>query len=474
MNTLEQLSREELIALGRRQAQQIAELQLEIQTLRDLLQGRGPGNALPPFVKPNRKQRAPGEKKERKKRAQAFVRPRQEPTREIPHAVQHCPDCGRQLEGGWEHSRHQVIEIPYTPVEIIDHVLVRRRCGVCNTSHLPRLEPQDGVIGQHRVGPRLMSLVATLCTDYRVPRESVQRLLQSVYQVHLSAGEISEILHTVARQGKEAVAAILAEVRAAPFVHGDETSWREDGLNGYLWSFSTPTTRYFYRDQSRGAKVARGILLGQWEQEDGTLWQEECRPFTGVLICDFYCGYSWYELLQRCWDHLCRELKELQKKHAQQTSVTKWVEGVFKVYARAKQVAAAGYSQAKRRQWRQRLLDRLLALAKPYAQDKNAPQQELAARIERFQAELLVFIEYPGMPSGNNAAERAIRPAVIARKVSGGTRSKKGSETMAALRTLFGTWLLRGRDTLEACFLLLTGATAPARAAPFCPSSHTS
>jgi hypothetical protein len=89
----------------------------------------------------------------------------------------------------------------------------------------------------------------------------------------------------------------------------------------------------------------------------------------------------------------------------------------------------------------------------------SQPQRVLAERIERFVTQLFVFVEYPGTPSDNNAAERAIRPAVIAREISGGTRSDKGSDTMSALYSLFGTWKVRGYDALACCRKLLCGTT---------------
>jgi hypothetical protein len=79
----------------------------------------------------------------------------------------------------------------------------------------------------------------------------------------------------------------------------------------------------------------------------------------------------------------------------------------------------------------------------------------LAKRIETFLPEMFMFVEYPEVTSDNNPAERAPRPVVTARKVSGGTRSRKGSQTKMALMSLFGTWLLRGEDALEACCKML-------------------
>lgn len=105
---------------------------------------------------------------------------------------------------------------------------------------------------------------------------------------------------------------------------------------------------------------------------------------------------------------------------------------------------------------------RLMSLALPYL-GSNKPQRILAQRIEEHLAELFVFIEDPRVPSDNNAAERSVRPSVIARKISGGTRSETGSRTKMILMSLFGTWALRGQDTLAQCRTLFSNFNAPAK-----------
>jgi hypothetical protein len=97
---------------------------------------------------------------------------------------------------------------------------------------------------------------------------------------------------------------------------------------------------------------------------------------------------------------------------------------------------------------------------------RDVPQRILAERIGKFLPELFVFVECPEVPSENNAAERAIRPAVTARKISGGRRSAKGSETRMALMSLFGTWHLRGEDAMESCRRMLSGVSQPFSADP--------
>jgi transposase len=114
------------------------------------------------------------------------------------------------------------------------------------------------------------------------------------------------------------------------------------------------------------------------------------------------------------------------------------------------------------RRKRQHFEAQLLALAAPcLKQDvpqrmlSDVPQRVLSERIANFLPELFVFVEHPSVPSENNAAERSVRPAVIARKISGGTRSAKGSATKSVLLSLFGTWQAQGHDPLEACQQML-------------------
>ena len=103
-------------------------------------------------------------------------------------------------------------------------------------------------------------------------------------------------------------------------------------------------------------------------------------------------------------------------------------------------------------------------LARPYCR-RDVPQRVLAKRIEAFLPEMFMFVEHPEVSSDNNPAERALRPIVTARKVSGGTRSARGSATRMTLMILFGTWTIRGLDAMEACRKMLGGESPVSSAA---------
>lgn len=431
------LSREELVAMILEQREMIQRLVKELEDLKAKLSGGGTARPVPDWVKPNRKERRAAERKKRKK---SFVRKREAPTRIVEHAHEKCPDCGRALTGGTVKRVRQVIDIPIAPVDVVEHRFIARRCGYCGKSHVPKVDLSDQVVGKHRIGMNLMSLVAYLSTVGRMTKRTIQGLLKALYGLHLSVGEISEILHTVAGCGRGEMKGLLSLVRGSPYINADETGWREDGLNGYIWTFSTKNVRYFIYRRSRSGEIPKETIGDGYE---------------GVVVTDCYAGYNPVVAdRQICWAHLARELHRLKEKNADNPDVISWADSVKGVYDQAKKFRS---KKAEVRKWKRVLFEEEIeTLSGPYV-GLEVPQQALAKRFIDRLHELFMFVEYPEVPSDNNGAERALRPCVIARKVCGGTRSEKGSETKMALMSLFGTWHIRGLDMLESCRQLLAG-----------------
>jgi transposase len=415
----------------------IAELEKEEEDLGSKLSGGGSAPAAPHWVKPNRKERRAAE---RKKRKQSFARRRDLPSRIVEHAHSNCPDCGRALTGGTVKRTRQVIEIPIVPAEIIEHRYIARRCGYCGKIHTPKADLSGQVVGKRRVGVNLMSLIGYLSTAGRMTKRTIQGYLRAVYGLHLGLGEISEILHAIAECGQEEMKVLLRLVRGSPYINADETGWREDGMNGYIWTFSTKDVRYFIYRRSRAGEIPKETIGQNYE---------------GVVVTDCYAGYNGVLAdRQVCWAHLARDLHKLKEKNPDNTEVSFWADAVMEVYNRAK--AYWHRKAGSRRAERIFFEEEIRVLAESYASGES-PQQVLAQRFMDHLEELFMFVEYPEAPSENNGAERALRPCVIMRKVCGGTRSERGSETKMALLSLFGTWHVRGLDMLDSCRQLLTG-----------------
>lgn len=96
-----------------------------------------------------------------------------------------------------------------------------------------------------------------------------------------------------------------------------------------------------------------------------------------------------------------------------------------------------------------------MVLCRPYLKSERPPRV-LCKRVEKFLPELFVFVAHPRIPSTNNAAERALRPVVISRKISGDTQTGEGSKTNGTLASDFGTWMAQGLNSFMACRVLLT------------------
>lgn len=438
---LEPLSREELIALLQQAFATIEALQAEVASLKEeikRLQGGPPAKpkpTVPDFVKPNapKPQQTP-----RKKRPHGYSRKRQDPTEVVPHYPSACSGCGRKLSGGWLHRVREVIELPATAVKIVHHHVMACHCGVCNRREVASLDLGEEVVGRSRLGVRLMSLIAYLDTVCRMPVRLIKRLLSGLFGLSLSLGQISLVLQQVAQKGEAAYQNLISQMRASPVVHADETGWRQNGQNGYVWSFSTPSVRVYTGHEGRSGEVARRMLGAD---------------FANVLVTDFYGGYHWYNgRHQYCWVHLLRDLHKLCEQYPDNADVKAFSVGVKEIYQQATEYSHSDV-WARQRQ-RRTYQTRLLALARAH-QGADRKERVLAQRLLKHVWGLFVFVENPAVPAHNNAAERAIRPLVVVRKVSGGSRSETGTKTVATLMSLFGTWQVRGADLLQQCQLML-------------------
>jgi hypothetical protein len=272
--------------------------------------------------------------------------------------------------------------------------------------------------------------------------------------LRLSVGEIVELTHAVRQQLQPQADQLKAAVQRSTETHGDETSWRENGQNGYAWAFVTAgpaAVRYFEYDRSRSHLVAQRILGADWR---------------GWLVTDFYAAYNLIPgRHQRCWSHLLRDLHDLKQEQTANPAVVQWVTDVCKLYddAHAWLAAHPAPTLLEQRTEYADLFTRACRLGEQYALTDDHPCCTLAKRLLRHQDELFQFVLVPGLPADNNLAERSIRPLVIMRKISGGTRSEEGTKTRLTLASLLHTWAARNLNPFVEC---LTALQQPVATAP--------
>lgn len=403
---------------------------------------------MPFWIKPNKKQK---KKAIRRKRDLAYTRKKEIPTEQIFHAAENCSNCGDTLLGKPTVAyTHQVIDIPVVSYTVTEHVICRRWCLKCRKLVMPIVDLSGSAIGKKRIGINLAATITTMRDRLRLPLVAIQKYLKLFHKLNLSEGEIVKILDTVAKKGKPQYDNLLDQIRAADSVHADETGGRQNGINGYFWSFSTDKIHYLMYRKSRG-KIVVEEMVGS-----------ESEKFNGVLTTDFYAAYNTYSgFHQRCWVHFLRDMHELKEHYKKHPPLNYWTKSVQELYGEAKAYKGPDPNlpivlQTQERIDKQREFEqRLKRICMPYVKT-DAPMSTLCARAVTFLQELFVFIRFPNVKSDNNPAERIIRHTVVARKISGGTKSPKGSQTKTILTSLFDTWQLQNLNPLQQCRLLLT------------------
>ena len=366
-----------------------------------------------------------------------------------------CPCCNACLVELEDHERVVEDIIPAKVVVKCYHT----RSGWCPScrkrveSRAPE-QPPAANIPHGQLGINALATAMTLRITHRLPFRQVTAVFADLPGLSISPGAISHQVQRIADWFDGDYHKLLVELRCAEHAYADETGWRTDGRNGYLWAVTDPTHTLYHVDKSRGGKVIQK-LLG--------------RAFGGTLVSDFYSAYSTMDCKkQKCLTHLLRELAESAEKSPAFAAGAffKQSKGLIKQMLRLKgQWETLGDARYFARV--NRLEKRLEALAGADYAEANA--KRIAKRMRKHQKELTAFLRDKALDGTNNAAERAIRPAVVARKISGGSRSKKGAQAWATLASLMKTADQQGKNvvgTIKSMLMAAWASEKPPTASP--------
>lgn len=248
-----------------------------------------------------------------------------------------------------------------------------------------------------------------------------------------------------------------AHAQASAVLNADETGWRVNGETYWLHCLCNQVLAYFGIAHSRGSPAIKK-LLGEF--------------FRGILISDFWGGYKFIKSFakQKCLVHLLRELVKTSLTNstapwcAFSKKLTRLVRDAIRLRSKTDELEPQTFEKRKAR-----LTARLQALINSDHQDKDC--RRLVKRLRRHQNELLTFLDHPEVDGHNNRAERQLRPAVVARKNSGGNHSDRGAETQAVRMTIFCTLALRGQDEVNSVVQLVEQYIQNGRAAKLKVSS---
>ena len=382
------------------------------------------------------------------------------------HRPSACRACGAALSGEDPHPyRHQVVELPEVQPLVDEHRLHQLRCPNCGEAtraQWPAEVPTSGY------GPRLVATVGLLSGPYRQSERQTQQALCDFFQIDVALGTVNTLRQAVSQAVAKPVVEATVFAQAQEVANADETGWvqgNSDGTNperrkAWLWVLVTDWVTVFQIHLSRG-QVAAKALLGE---------------FAGYLITDRWTGYRWWPLSRRqlCWAHLIREFRKIAERGGESQAIGEGLleqaRQLFKLWhrvrdgtlAREEFAAAVIEIRAAVQQW----LAEGAAYTAAYG-DKSARARTARTCRELLKVEeaLWLFVRVVGVEPTNNAAERALRPAVIWRRTSLGTQSALGSQFVARMLTVTLTLRSQQRPVLEyltaACEAAHQGMPAP-------------
>jgi len=331
------------------------------------------------------------------------------------HKLDKCPICGEPISDTQEIRERVVEDIEQPKTKNTKHIIHRCYCKKCDKIVEPEIEE---ALPNARFGLKLMLLVLILKLDCRIPSNKVTSILSSVFGVKISDGEIYNILRQLSEAFGDYYSEIEKRIKEALIKNIDETSWRINGKNYWLWIFINKEIALYVVRKKRSSKVPIEILGNQ----EGK-----------IIIEDRFSAYNKFAEVsgceqQICWAHLLRNSKDLAEHY---------IEAKY-IHRRMKYI----YEKAKEGERKEKLLHWMdLIASRDYRSTEVFKFVKSVCRNHR--ENLFRFVDNPEIDSTNNRAERGLRHAVVIRKISNGSRSEDGAEITARLLSILQTMKLQ-------------------------------
>lgn len=395
---------------------------------------------IPSWVKlslPKHRRKKPGPKLGHK----AYIRTVPEHVdQEIKLTTSQCPQCQIDvpLPSSW-HTHTQVDVPDVQNLQVTRFYVGYSYCRQCRTLVSLPPEKRTGMMPYSKYGPRLHALITFWKYALGMSLKKIQMQLQEQFDLKLSRGQISEMIAHSAEKLEEIYTDLRAVLRRQHHLYADETGWRNDGENSWLWSFSNEQFSYYRIEESRGRKIVRRTLG---------------HHFAGILISDFYSAYDQIKCIkQKCWVHLLRESRSLHIEYSDNLEIALFHTKLKRLYHRATHLQEVFNKGGNVDVGIYRLKH---ATEKFYHGAYQHPDLlRLSKRIKRYSTSLYTFITNKIDPS-NNAAEREIRPGVLLRKTQFGNRSQRGAHSQEILMSVIRTCFKQNINYLDLAAQYLT------------------
>ncbi len=348
-----------------------------------------------------------------------------------------CNICGTKLSSPTDSYTRIVEDVIPTKAIATQYTIVRRYCKHCKRQVSGQVHT---ALPNERFGIRLMVLIISLKT-LGLSYGKISHLLQMLFSLNLTESTINHAVTITSQAFGVKYHAMIAELKNESNIHGDETSWRVNGTNYWLWAFVSKWTVIYEIDKSRGASVPKRILDG----------------YNGNITSDSWSAWNHVgKTHQRCHIHYIREINDtLQYKNPGPEFIS-FASNLERIIYDSHDVAKIK-SESKRIHAKKNLERRISYIISKKYTEKHCIR--FVKRLRRERKMLFTFL-ITGTDSHNNTAERAIRPNVIIRKITNGHRTIHGADSHKILMSIKETCRLRGLNFYDYSLEYLSNVTS--------------
>jgi len=415
---------------------EVERLRRENEQLRKELKAAGRGQRhgrRKPKADPKRPGRRAGQGSFTYRKAPADAGANSEPPIEVPVSVCQCPCCGGDLR--YERTDEATVtDMPQAAQpEVKSYAVEVRRCERCGQrvrgQHADVAPDQYGATA-HRVGPRVKAAAYTVHYGMGVPVRKLPAILRELAGVKVTQSALTQ---DALKKSEGVVGTAYQELRAgvaiAPAVYTDDTGFRIHGETAHLMSFDTDQATVFQIRRRHRNEEVRELIPSD---------------YAGVMVTDRGKSYDAEELLgvkqQKCLDHLKENINEvLEHKVGRARSFGLKLKSILQEARqlwRDQRAGKAGKFQSEVQRIEEELTNHL---RQRILKDRDNQRLLDGIGLQHDRGRVLLFLHDPTIEPTNNRAERTLRPAVIARQLSHGSKNERGAEAFAAFSSVIQT-----------------------------------
>jgi transposase len=345
-----------------------------------------------------------------------------------------CRRCGEKLSGSDpDPLRHQVWELPEIKPLVTEYQRHRLECSACGETTCAELPCG---VPQGQSGPRLMAFAALLMAYYRQSKRRTAEFLTTLLGQPCCPALTVKIEHRVTAALRPVYDELAAQLPAEEHLSIDETATKEENVKAWLWTFVAHSFTVFAVRATREATALAVFLKDR---------------FAGVVTCDRARMYLCVERLQWCWAHLKRDFQDLIDNGDNQAKrlgydLRRLTCKLFEHWSDYRKGEISRAALLRRMAPVRRDVERILLRG---SQSGNRGMQGMCRELYEHRSWLWMFLRHEGIEPTNNASERALRHAVIWRKLSFGTQSARGSRFVETMLTVIETCRQQRRHTFS-------------------------